>query len=671
MRDVYGCSSMLEVKGEIKGLYIYKKQLILDFMDSTRSSMLRKHLNEEDYMKLVSFEVENFRCYSRSFKVKVDSFTAIVGKNDIGKSTLFEALSIFFEQSKMDQNDASVDNEEKTVKITCEFSDLPENLVLDAEYETSLAEEFLLNEEGNLEITKHYDAGLATPKITKITANASHPSDEGYSDLLSLKRPELITRAKALNVDLSQVNKSINAEIRNAIWNSRQGLSLSSSVVDLQKEAGKSVWAELGKYLPAFWLFKSDRASTDQDAEAQNPLNAAIAQAVKAIEEDLEAITNHVRQEVSKVAEATLEKINEMDPDLSASLDPVVKTKKWESLFQTSLTGESGIPLNKRGSGVRRLILLNFFRAQVESAALKNSNASVIYAIEEPETSQHPNNQRMLISTLQQLTSDATRQVLITTHTPMLARVVPDSQIRFVKNEGPFRALAYGGEKYNTEIAKSLGVLPDHNVKVFVCVEGPNDFNFMREISKVLHNEGIDAPDLEQLEINGELIFIPLGGSCLAHWAGRLQALDRPELHIYDRDNTNDLEPKYADEMAKINATDNGIAYCTSKREMENYVHPNAILEAYKNNGIEIKLPEFFGDFDDVPSLVAQQVYERDADRDWNKLSEEKRKKKTSSAKSIINSSAARCMNVVRLHEIGGYEDIMLWLSSIEKHVRA
>ena len=622
-------------------------------------------------MKLISFTVQNFRCYQQPFKVTVDSFTALIGRNDIGKSALLEALSIFFEQSKMDQNDASVGGEPDNVKITCEFSDLPETLVVDANNPTTLAGEHLLNADGNLEITKTYNATLGTPKISNIHASALHPTADNCSDLLTLKRAELVKRANDLGVELEGVNQSVNAELRAAIWGSVEELQPVLGEVDLQKETGKQVWAALSKYLPAFWLFKSDRASTDQDAEAQDPLNAAIAQAVKAVEGDLDAITERVKAEVQKVAQLTLEKVSEMDADLSATLDPIVKTKKWESLFQTSVTGDNGIPLNKRGSGVRRLILLNFFRAQVEARASETDNASVIYAIEEPETSQHPRNQRMLLATLQRLTTDPSRQVMVTTHTPMLARAVPENQIRFIHGEGPNRLLANGGGALNSDISKSLGVLADHTVKAFIGVEGPNDIMFLTGISRMLYQAGETPLNLETLEANGEVIFIPLGGSCLALWADRLQALNRPEIHICDRDNPLDQEPKYAAHVAAVNARDGGTAYSTEKREMENYIHPAAISEAYQANGVEVALPASFQDFDDVPTIVAQSLHAASSPTSWDDLSEEKQKKKASRAKKVINGEAARRMNIDRLKECGGYDETLSWLQKIQEMIEA
>lgn len=620
-------------------------------------------------MKLISFTVENFRCYRETFKVEVDSFTAIVGRNDIGKSALLEALAIYFDQAKLDQFDASVGGDAGNVRVSCEFSDLPTHLILDADNPTTLSSEYLLNERGNLEITKVYNANLAIPRISKVVATALHPTAESYSDLLALKQRELLLRAADLGVDLADVNRTRNAEIRGAIWESSDDLRLSEGQVDLQNGVGKEVWSALSKYLPAYWLFKSDRASTDQDREAQDPLNAAIAEAVKAVEGDLAAITERVKAEVVKVAQLTLEKISEMDADLSATLDPIVKTKRWETLFQTSVTGDDGIPLNKRGSGVRRLILLNFFRAQVESVASDNENSSVIYAIEEPETSQHPRNQRLLLSTLQRLTTDPSRQVLITTHTPMLARAIPESQLRFIHGNGPNRALAAGGGDLNGDISKSLGVLADHNVKIFIGVEGPNDISFLIEISKVLSDADDRILNLERLESDGDLIFIPLGGSCLALWADRLQALNRPELHICDRDTPVEQAPKYGDHVIAVNAREGCMAYNTTRREMENYIHPIAIIEAYRANGCEIALPDLFSDFDDVPLLVARAMHEANSPNSWGDLSEVNKKKKMSQAKKIINGEAVKRMNVDRLRECGAYDEVYLWLNNIKEIV--
>jgi hypothetical protein len=616
-------------------------------------------------MRLTKLIVENFRCYCAPIAVTFEDLTAFIGLNDVGKSALMDALAIFFEVATPDKDDACMAGDRTGVRITCEFSEVPEELVIDADFHTTLAGEFLLNSEGRLSIRKTYDGSLVVPKLRAVEAIAMHPTAEGFGDLLKLKKAELIARARELKIDLDEVNKQANAPIRAAIWATADDLALRSTAGPLDAEGCKQIWAVLGTYLPTFALFKSDRASTDQDQEAQDPLKAAIREAIKAKEDDLRRIKEYVETEVQKIANDTVAKLREMDATIAETLNPVITTKKWDSLFQTSITGDEGIPLNKRGSGVKRLVLLNFFRAKAERGATDAGNASVIYAVEEPETSQHPRNQRMLLGALRELSSTDGRQVILTTHTPMLARYLPETALRHVKkDEDGIRSIVPGSPETNAEIARSLGVLPDHNVKLFIGVEGAHDIAFLKGIARVLRAEQEDVPDLAQLELDGEIIFFPFGGSNLALWASRLQPLNRPEYHICDRDNPPPAEPSYADHIAAVEARDGCQVSVTNKREMENYLHCDAIREAYAQNGLQINLHGHFDDFDDVPLVVAERVHAASGG-DWGALSEIARAEKVKRAKRQLNGQAVVNMTAQRLTDCDPQNEVRGWLATI------
>lgn len=47
-------------------------------------------------MQIKSVIIENFRGYQTRQTIAFDQLTAFVGKNDVGKSTILEALDIFF-----------------------------------------------------------------------------------------------------------------------------------------------------------------------------------------------------------------------------------------------------------------------------------------------------------------------------------------------------------------------------------------------------------------------------------------------------------------------------------------------------------------------------------------------------------------------------------------------
>lgn len=618
-------------------------------------------------MKLARLRLRNFRCYKDEIAFDFDNITAFVGKNDVGKSSIMDALDIFLNDVAPDKHDASKDGDAKDLTIICEFTDLPASAIIDEDFPTSFEAEYLLNAKGRLEIHKTYSGHTATPKCASINAFAIHPTAKGVSDLMQLKNADLKKRVQELKADLKGVDQKVNAQLRQRIRETVGDLNCKPVFVPLNDANAKSAWDGIKAYLPVFALFKSDRASTDQDPEAQDPLKAAVKEAIKQKETELQAIATHVENEVRRIAQRTVEKLKEMDPSLARELNPQFSALRWETLFKASITGDGDIPINKRGSGVKRLILLNFFRAKAEQEARGRGNASVIYAIEEPETSQHPHNQRMLVSALTDLSAD--NQVMITTHTPMLARTLPDKCLQYIHEKGDkTREILRGGNDTNQLIAKSLGVLPDNSIKLFIGIEGPHDIAFLKQMSRVLLSAGVDVLDLEKMELDGELIFFPLGGSSLSLWTSRLEPLARPEFHLYDRDTQPPASGRYQGAIDEINRRQRCKAVSTEKKEMENYLQFEAINEAYGRFSISLELVSNFGDFDDVPSLVAEKVHALSgSSKQWSELNEAARKNKISQAKGNLNNIAASLMTKQRLEQVDPNGDVTSWFNYMKQ----
>lgn len=226
-------------------------------------------------MKLVAVILENFRGYSQCTRIEIDNLTALIGKNDAGKSTILEALEIFFNDGKLERGDACVHGAGTTIRIGCAFKGLPAEIVLDATARTNLAAEHLLNEKGELEIIKEWDSVAKTPKES-VFAVALHPTNVDATDLLTLKNAELKARVKKLGIDEATVNLTINGKMRQAIRDACQPLKLERKQLPLDKEDAKKVWDQLKLKLPMYALFRSDRPSQDGDEEVQSPLKFAI-----------------------------------------------------------------------------------------------------------------------------------------------------------------------------------------------------------------------------------------------------------------------------------------------------------------------------------------------------------------------------------------------------------
>ena len=585
----------------------------------------------------------------------------LIGRNDAGKSSIFDALDIFFNDAQIEHDDCSVQNTETEIKISCVFDDVPSQLVIDEQYPTTLEGEHLLRADGKLEILKVYNCAATKGRHSATFAVSLHPSATGVDDLLGLKITELRARAQQRQVDVTHSNQAIKAQLRQAIWSQTDDLSLNTREVSLTKESGKEVWEQLQKHFPVYALFKSDRASTDQDAEAQDPLKAAIKEAVKRREAELDRVIAEVRQELERVASRTVDKIREMSPDLASQLHPEVKNKNWDSLFTVTLTGDDQIPINKRGSGTRRLVLLNFFRAKAEESS-SSRDTGMIYAIEEPETSQHPNHQIMLLDAFQDLVAQDRCQIMVTTHTPTLARRVGRRALRLItaQDGGP---LVENGTSDSTlkKIKETLGVLPDHDIKAFFGVEGKHDINFLRCISRNLAATEHDIPDLTTMEHAGKLVFVPLGGSSLDLWVTTLAGLQRPEFYLTDRDLPPPAQPRYHQQLADWSAR-GCTAWATSKRTLENYLHPSVITA---------EVPTYSGtgsDFEDVPLLFAESVHSSSPEAStcaWAEVSAEKRQQKISAAKRRLNTVCAKNMTPELLTQSDPNNDIRHWLRTI------
>lgn len=532
-------------------------------------------------MRLESLTVKNFRCYREEVTVNFDNLTTFVGKNDIGKSTILEALEIFFnnETVKIEQGDANVYNAEETkVSITCEFSDLPPTLSLDAGADTTLADEYLLTATGTLKIRKVFDCKPKTPSV-EVFVLANHPTASGVDNLLELKEKDLQTQVKEKALDVALKG---NPGMRKALWQAESDLKLAEVPLQLtkSKEDGKRIWEQLEGHLPLFALFQSDRSSRDSDGEVQTPMKAAVAAAIAEVQDEINRIQKTVQEKAVAIAQSTHEALKTIDPNLAKELTPQFTpptASKWTGLFTVNMDTDDGIPLNKRGSGIRRLILVSFFKAAAERRlATGGKHRSIIYAIEEPETAQHPNNQKILIESFKTLSESTGCQVILTTHSPGFAAELPSDSIRYISRDASGLPMIEAGADIFETVAAALGVVADSRIKVLLCVEGPTDVPALKSLSRALH---LANPTLPDLTTDRRVAFVPLGGSTLQHWVTGhyLRELGRPEVHIYDSD-----VKTYAASVNQVNSrTDGSWAVQTLKHEIESYLHADAIADAF------------------------------------------------------------------------------------------
>lgn len=395
-------------------------------------------------MKIKSVVVNRFRGYEKPIKVEIEDLCVLVGKNDIGKSTLLEALDIFFNEGKgcikLDKDDINKNcllAGEDCIEIEVEFSDLPPSILIDATNTTSLQDEFLVTSSGTLHVIKRYPAAGKE----KVYIKANHPVNPECKDLLQKKIQDLRKILDEQKLDCSDKTKS--AELRQAIWRSQSSLQLEECEIEVAKLDSKNIWDQLKAYMPLYTLFQSDRKNADSDNEVQDPMRIAVKEILgdPAIQSVLAGVAETVKDRLESVSARTLSKLEELNPSIAKSLNPQIPdlgSLKWADVFKSvSISGDNDIPINKRGSGIKRLVLISFFRAEAERRQNEANLPNIIYAIEEPETSQHPDHQRGLTDALIALSKAANTQVLLTTHSPEIVKRLKFENIHLVSNKTP------------------------------------------------------------------------------------------------------------------------------------------------------------------------------------------------------------------------------------------
>jgi predicted ATP-dependent endonuclease of OLD family len=617
-------------------------------------------------MKLAKLSLTNFRGYQRVDVEFDENFNVIIGRNDVGKSTILEALEIFFnnETIKVDIDDYHV--HAKTGQMAIQASFTPEDKLYTIDtVPTNLAAEYLLDKNGLITIKKVWDcskdklsaASLKTHIVANYPNNFESPLiNEKITDLKRI----LTTYSETINVEEVKKNKS--SEIRKAIYGASEIESFSEIDINIDKEDGKEIWASLKNDLPLFFIFQADRQNKDSDKEVQDPLKAITKSAISQLEVELEEVKNQIKIKAEEIGRKTLEKLKEMNPEIAEILVPEMSNKPWESLFSFSFSCDDGIPINKRGSGVRRLILLNYFRAEAERQ--NTSSKNIIYAIEEPETSQHPDWQVELFNALMDLSKNSNTQVITTTHSPSLAGLAQPSSIIFIHRKNGKVVVEPGNKSNIADIASSLGLLPDVSisfndidVKVILCVEGPTDVEFFNNISKLFD---IDIPN------NPEILTVSLGGGTLHHWVNKnyLRKLNRPEVHIYD----NDVK-KYKDVVDEINKRENSWATSTKMYEIENYIHPDIIPVLYNIDEKFIKTEDaWLEEWKEMDISKTLSIF-------LKKIKAEKYKSLTGegpdSIKKALNERGALRMTVEYLKDLDAYDEVKGWFDKIAIHLTA
>lgn len=223
-------------------------------------------------MKLKSFSIENYLGLTKEVTFNLDDgLTAVVGGAGQGLNSLISGLSIFFGYQWPRREDFPQGSEATSatpvMTFTAVFSRVPDNLTPDRKTFFRPAAEYLLNERGELKISRAFRLSREGLQ-ERVYATAIHPGEPGLNDLLQVNNSILKRRLTNSTVSACAVDRRCNSSIRHALWEHTAELSLNESEVSLCRGDALLIWQALQMHFPLMRIIRGQGTEPDEPPPA-------------------------------------------------------------------------------------------------------------------------------------------------------------------------------------------------------------------------------------------------------------------------------------------------------------------------------------------------------------------------------------------------------------------
>jgi len=409
-------------------------------------------------MKIESIKIENFRSF-KDETIFFDDYTCFVGANGCGKSTVLNALNIFFRQdkdcatdlSKLSAEDFHHKNISEPIKITLTFVDLSEQAKKDlsdyvrqdklivssvAKFDsnTNVAEvKQYGNRLGFEDFRRYFEAEKGTAKAEDLKTIYSE-FQKKYADLpKATTKPAMV---KALrDYELGHKDDCVLIPSEDQFYGVSKGEN------------------RLAPHIQWVFISATKDATEESEESKTSALGQLLARTVRSrvnFSEKVGALKKTTQEEYQKILDAEQTALNDISDTLKNKLEswahPGITAKilwkqdadksvKVEEPWAYIKLGERGFEgeLARFGHGLQRSYMLALL--QELTTVSDESAPTLLMGIEEPEIYQHPPQARHLAETLYEL-SKKNSQIIVCSHNPLFIPGDDFESIRVVREKG-------------------------------------------------------------------------------------------------------------------------------------------------------------------------------------------------------------------------------------------
>lgn len=392
-------------------------------------------------MKIVSARIENFRSF-KDETIKFDNYTCFVGTNGAGKSTILNALNVFFRQykdsktdlSKLSKEDFHHRNTDEPVKITVTFTDLSDS----AKDELS---DYVRQDKLIVSSVAKYDSATDSAEVKQ------YGNRLGFDEFRKFFEEE---KNGAKVSDLKQIYQNLQH-----IYNGLPAPGTKQAMIDALRKyetdhpddchlipsedqfygISKGV-NKLANYIQWVFIAASKDATEESEESKTSALGQLLARTVRSkvnFSEKVSKLKRDTQDEYQRILDAEQSVLDSISTTLKKRLEswahPGItaqilwkqdsdKSVKVEEPWAYIKVGERGFEgdLARFGHGLQRSYMLALLQELTTST--DEDIPTLIMGIEEPEIYQHPPQAKYLAEILNDL-SEKDSQILICSHNPL------------------------------------------------------------------------------------------------------------------------------------------------------------------------------------------------------------------------------------------------------------